>query len=80
MEAGLTSARRHSQQRHRHGLDHSLHDRRLLADQAVRPAAGPDRRTLAMACGHVLMFLNFAYRLPTPLTLAAMFVPTAPSR
>ncbi len=31
---------------------------------------------LAMACGHVLMFLNFAYRLPTPLTLAAMFVPT----
>jgi MFS family permease len=32
--------------------------------------------TLAMACGHVLMFLNFAFRLPTPLTLAAMFVPT----
>jgi len=31
--------------------------------------------TLAMACGHVLMFLNFAFRLPTPLTLAAMFVP-----
>ena len=31
--------------------------------------------TLAMAGGHVLMFLNFAFRLPTPLTLAAMFVP-----
>ena len=32
--------------------------------------------TLGMACGHVLMFLNFAYKLPTLLTLAAMFVPT----
>ena len=32
--------------------------------------------TLAMACGHLLMFLNFAFKLPTPLTLAAMFVPT----
>jgi sugar porter (SP) family MFS transporter len=32
--------------------------------------------TLAMACGQLLMFLNFAYRLPTVLTLAAMFVPT----
>ena len=32
--------------------------------------------TLAMAVGHVLMFLNFAFRLPTALTLAAMFVPT----
>jgi sugar porter (SP) family MFS transporter len=32
--------------------------------------------TLGMACGHVLMFLNFAYNLPTALTLAAMFVPT----
>ena len=31
---------------------------------------------MAMACGHLLMFLNFAYQLPTPLTLAAMFVPT----
>jgi sugar porter (SP) family MFS transporter len=32
--------------------------------------------TLAMACGHVLMFLNFAFKLPAALTLAAMFVPT----
>jgi sugar porter (SP) family MFS transporter len=32
--------------------------------------------TLGMACGHVLMFLNFACKLPTLLTLAAMFVPT----
>jgi sugar porter (SP) family MFS transporter len=31
--------------------------------------------TLAMACGHLLMFLNFAYKLPTALTLVAMFVP-----
>lgn len=32
--------------------------------------------TLAMAVGHLLMFLNFAYRLPTALTLAAMLAPT----
>ncbi len=32
--------------------------------------------TIAMAVGHVLMYLNFAYNLPTFLTLAAMFVPT----
>ena len=32
--------------------------------------------TLGMACGHLLMFLNFAYKLPTALTLVAMFVPT----
>ncbi len=32
--------------------------------------------TIAMAMGHVLMFLNFTYRLPTIATLAAMLVPT----
>jgi sugar porter (SP) family MFS transporter len=32
--------------------------------------------TLGMAMGHLLMFLNFTYHLPTALTLAAMFVPT----
>ena len=32
--------------------------------------------TVAMAMGHVLMFLNFTYRLPTIATLAAMLVPT----
>ena len=32
--------------------------------------------TIAMAAGHVLMFLNFTYHLPRLLTLAAMFVPT----
>jgi sugar porter (SP) family MFS transporter len=32
--------------------------------------------TLVMALGHLLMFLNFTYHLPTILTLAAMFVPT----
>jgi sugar porter (SP) family MFS transporter len=32
--------------------------------------------TLGMAAGHLLMFLNFTYHLPTALTLAAMFVPT----
>jgi sugar porter (SP) family MFS transporter len=31
---------------------------------------------LGMAVGHLLMFLNFAYRLPPFMTLAAMFVPT----
>jgi sugar porter (SP) family MFS transporter len=32
--------------------------------------------TIAMAVGHVLMFLNFTYALPTIATLAAMLVPT----
>jgi sugar porter (SP) family MFS transporter len=32
--------------------------------------------TLAMAVGHLLMFLNFSCRLPTPLTVLAMLVPT----
>jgi len=32
--------------------------------------------TIAMAAGHVLMFLNFTYHLPRLMTLAAMFVPT----
>ena len=32
--------------------------------------------TLGMAAGHVLMFLNYIYKLPTVFTLAAMFVPT----
>jgi sugar porter (SP) family MFS transporter len=32
--------------------------------------------TLAMAVGHLLMFLNFSCRLPTALTLLAMLVPT----
>ncbi len=32
--------------------------------------------TIAMAVGHLLMFLQFAWRLPTIFTLAAMLVPT----
>jgi sugar porter (SP) family MFS transporter len=32
--------------------------------------------TIAMAVGHLLMFLNFAYKLPLVFTLAAMFIPT----
>ena len=32
--------------------------------------------TLAMALGHILMFLNFSYRLPTALTVLAMLAPT----
>ena len=32
--------------------------------------------TLGMAAGHLLMFLNYMYKLPTIFTLAAMFVPT----
>jgi sugar porter (SP) family MFS transporter len=32
--------------------------------------------TLAMAVGHLLMFLNFTYQLPVAFTLAAMLVPT----
>lgn len=32
--------------------------------------------TIAMAVGHLLMFLNFTYHLPTVFTLAAMLVPT----
>ena len=32
--------------------------------------------TIGMALGHVLMFLNFTYALPTLATLAAMLVPT----
>jgi len=32
--------------------------------------------TAAMAAGHVLMCLNYAYQWPTPLTVAAMLVPT----
>ena len=32
--------------------------------------------TIGMAVGHVLMFLNYSYHMPTVFTLAAMFVPT----
>ena len=32
--------------------------------------------TIGMAFGHLLMFLNYTYNLPTAITLAAMFVPT----
>jgi len=32
--------------------------------------------TIGMAVGHLLMFLNFTYELPTAFTLAAMLVPT----
>ena len=32
--------------------------------------------TIAMAVGHLLMFLSYSYHLPTVLTLAVMFVPT----
>ena len=32
--------------------------------------------TIGMAVGHLLMFMNFTYHMPTAFTLAAMFVPT----
>ena len=32
--------------------------------------------TIGMAVGHLLMFLNFTYQLPTAITLGAMLVPT----
>jgi sugar porter (SP) family MFS transporter len=32
--------------------------------------------TIGMAIGHLMMYLNFAYKLPLGLTLAAMFIPT----